>query len=145
MLAVWLLVIVAIIIGTWVYPTFQSADFDDAAVPYLKKIIPEISRWDPAATRALMVAEVSASIPEEQFAKGMATFSKLGALQSLAEPKFERVYRDQGTIIGKQTVVEYNTDATYANGDATINMKLVDRGGYFEIYYLNISSQALLK
>ena len=145
MLAVWFVAITAIIIGSYVYPKFQSADYDDVAVPYLKKVIPELSQWDPAAARAFMVTEVSASIPEEKLVRGMATFSKLGALQSLAEPKFENVYRDQGTIIGKQTIVEYNTEAKYANGNATINMKLLDRGGYFEIYHFNISSQALIE
>jgi hypothetical protein len=145
MLAVWFVVIIAIVIGSYVFPKFQSADYDDVAVPYLKKVIPELSQWDPAAARALMVTEVSASIPEEKLVRGMETFSKLGALQSLAEPEFENVYRDQGTIIGKQTIVEYNTEAKYANGDATINMKLLDRGGHLEIYHFNISSQALLE
>jgi DNA/RNA endonuclease YhcR with UshA esterase domain len=143
MLAIWFVAIIAIIIATWVYPKFQSGDYDELAIPYLKRIIPELSQWDPIATRALMVREVSASIPDEKFNRGMDLFSKLGTLQSLNEPKFEHVYRDQGTIIGKQTIVEYITEAKYANGDATINMKLLDRDGHFEIYHFNISSQTL--
>jgi len=145
MLGVWFVSVVVIIIASGVYSKFQSSDYDEVAVPYLKRIIPQISQWDPAATRALMVSEVSAAIPEEQFNQGIALFSKLGKLQSISEPEFEKVYRDQGTIIGKQTIVEYNTEAKYANGDATINMKLLDTEGHFEIYRINFSSKVLME
>jgi len=145
MLAIWFTAIVVIIISTGVYSKLQSLDYDEVAVPYLKSIIPQISEWDPEATRALMVAEVSAAIPEEQFNRGIALFSRLGKLQSMSEPEFEKVYRDQGTIIGKQTIVEYNTEVKYANGDATINMKLLDKDGQFEIYRINFSSKVLME
>jgi len=145
MLGVWFVSVVVIIIASGVYSKFQSSDYDEVAVPYLKRIIPQISQWDPAATRALMVSEVSAAIPEEQFNQGIALFSKLGKLQSISEPEFEKVYRDQGTIIGKQTIVEYNTEAKYANGDATINVKLLDKDGQFAIYRINFSSKTLME
>jgi len=141
----WFVAVIVIIIASGVYSKLQSLDYDEVAVPYLKSIIPQISEWDPEATRALMVAEVSAAIPEEQFNRGIALFSKLGELQSMSEPEFEKVYRDQGTIIGKQTIVEYNTEAKYANGDATINMKLLDTEGHFEIYRINFSSKVLME
>ncbi|MGW8311749.1 MAG: hypothetical protein ACWGOL_00800 [Desulfuromonadales bacterium] len=145
MLVMWFVAVLVVILSARVYSKLQSLDYDEVAVPYLKSIIPQISQWDPEATRALMVAEVSAAIPDEQFNRGIAMFSRLGELQNMSDPEFEKVYRDQQTIIGKQTIVEYNTEAKYANGDATINVKLLDKDGHFEIYRINFSSEVLLQ
>jgi hypothetical protein len=143
MLGVWFISVIVIFIASGVYSKFPASDYDKLVVPYLKRIIPEISKWDPATTRELMVAEVAAAIPEDRFNRGIAMFSKLGKLQSMAEPEFEKVYHDQGTIVGKQTIVEYNTEAEYTNGEATINVKLLDKDGQFEIYRINFSSKVL--
>jgi hypothetical protein len=145
MLVMWFAAVLVIILSARVYSKLQSLDYDEVAVPYLMSIIPQISQWNPEATRALMVAEVSEAIPDEQFNRGIAMFSRLGELQSMSDPEFENVYRDQETIIGKQTIVEYNTEAKYANGDATINVKLLDKDGHFEIYRINFSSKVLLQ
>jgi hypothetical protein len=145
MLGIWLVAILTIIVGSGVYDKFRSSDYDAAALPYVEKAVTEISKWDPATTRELMVAEVASSIPEEDFTKGMAWFSKLGALQSMDEPEFQKAYVDQATEIGKYTIVEYSTDAKYANGEATINIKLLDRNGHYEVFSFNFSSKALLE
>jgi len=145
MLAIWLVAILTIVAGSGVYDKYMSSDYDEAALPYIEKAVEGISTWDPATTRALMVAEVAANIPDEKFNRGMAWFSRLGELQSMAEPEFEKAYVDQETELGKYTILEYNTDAKYANGDATINIRLLDRDGHYEIYSFNFSSEALLE
>jgi hypothetical protein len=145
MLAIWLVAILTIVAGSGVYDKYMSSDYDEAALPYIEKAVEGISTWDPATTRALMVAEVAANIPEEKFNRGMAWFSRLGELQSMAEPEFEKAYVDQETELGRHTILEYNTDAKYANGDATINIRLLDRDGHYEIYSFNFSSEALLE
>jgi hypothetical protein len=61
------------------------------------------------------------------------------------DPAFERAWEDQQTELGKQTVIEYNTEARYTNGEATINLKLVSRDDHYEIYSFNFSSQTLLE
>lgn len=144
MLAIWLVAIVTIVIGSGVYDKYLSSDYDEAALPYIEKAVTEISKWDPATTRALMAAEVAANISDEKFTKGMAWFSRLGALQSMDEPEFKKAYVDQPTELGKLTLVEYTTDAKYANGDATINIKIVNRNGSYEIYSFNFTSETLI-
>lgn len=145
MVGAWLTLVLCIVAGVLVYVHLQAAQYDEAAIPYVRQVITEVSRWDPAVTRELMVAEVAAAIPQDKFERGMALFSRLGALQSMAEPEFEKVYPEEATVIGKQTIVEYNTEATYANDVATVNLKFMDRGGRFEIYRINFSSELLLE
>jgi hypothetical protein len=134
-----------VIIGSIVYDRYQASEYTDTAVPYIRQIIPIVSKWEPAAIRELMVPEVSADISEDKFAQTMVWFSKLGALQSMEEPEFQEVDTGGKTVIGMQTIVEYEVDAKYENGDALLNIKLLDRNGSFELYSFNLSSEVLLE
>lgn len=143
LLVLWLVTIVAVFAGSVIYDKYTASEYDAIATPYLKSIIPEISKWDPVTTKGLMAPEVSATIPDENFAQAMTLFSRLGAFQSMEEANFEELHQDQETSIGKQTIVEYNIDAKYEHGDAVINLKLLLRDGVFQIYRFNFSSAIL--
>jgi len=145
MLATWFVVIIVVIGGSILYDRYKTSEFDDRAVPYIKEVIPEISQWNPIKTKALMASEVAATISEEKFAQAMDLFSRLGSLQSINEPKFIEVHTGEQGDIGTQTIIEYDIDAEYSNGDATINLKLLFRDGLFQIYNFNFSSEALLE
>lgn len=145
LLGTWFVVIVAVIGGSFLYDRYKTSEFDDRAVPYIKEVIPEISQWNPTKTKALMASEVAADISEEKFSQAMDLFSRLGQLQSVEEPKFIDVHSGKQGDIGEQTIIEYEIDVQYANGEATINLKLLLRDGLFEIYNFNFSSEALLK
>ncbi|MDT8443120.1 MAG: hypothetical protein RQ722_02415, partial [Desulfuromonadales bacterium] len=60
-------------------------------------------------------------------------------------PKFDQIHQDQQTEIGKQTIVVYDIDAKYTNGDAVINLKLLDKGGSLEIYRFDFRSEILIE
>lgn len=145
LLGTWFVVIVAVIGGSFLYDRYKTSEFDDRAVPYIKEVIPEISQWNPTKTKALMASEVAADISEDKFAQAMDLFSRLGRLQSVEEPKFIDVHSGKQGDIGEQTIIEYEIDVQYTNGEATINLKLLLRDGLFEIYNFNFSSEALLK
>lgn len=145
LLILWFVTIICVVGGSMIYDRYKTSEYDDIAFPYIKRIIPELSKWDPATTSGLMAPEVLSSIPETNIAQAMTLFSRLGALQSIDEAKFDEVHEVQESDIGKQIIVEYNVDARYENGDAEINLKLLPRGGNFEIYRFNVSSEILLK
>ncbi len=90
-----------------------------------------------------MAPEISSTIPDEHFAQAMTLFSRLGTLQSMDKEKFKELHENQKTKIGTQTIVEYNIDAKYQNGDAIINLRLLLRDDTFEIYRFNFSSEIL--
>ena len=145
LLILWFVTIATVIIGSIVYDRYQATEFTDTAVPYVKQIVPIVSKWDPVAIRELMVPEVSAAISEDKFAQTMVWFSKLGALQSIEEPDFQGVDTGGKTVIGMQTIIEYEVDTKYENGDALLNIKLLERDGSFELYSFNLSSEVLLE
>jgi hypothetical protein len=145
MLGTWFVVVVCVIGGSILYDQYKTSDYDDRAIPYIKEVLPEISAWDPATTKALMAPEIAATISAEKFSQAMVLFSKLGTLQGIDDPKFIDIHTGDQAEVGAQTIVEYDVDAQYANGDATVNLKLLFRNGLFEIYNFNFSSEALLK
>ena len=145
LMILWLVAIVAVFLGSFLYDHFKSSEYDAAAALYIKEVVTKLSGWDPATTRALMAPEVSATIPQENFEQAMALFSRLGTHQGLDTPKFEGIHKGTQAAVGEQTIVEYNVDAEFSGGDATINLKLLSRNGTFEIYYFNFSSKALGK
>lgn len=144
LIAFWVVSILIIIGGSTIYKKYQGSEYDKLAIPYIQSVIPVISNWDPVAIKALMAPEIAATIPDDKYARAMVFFSQLGALQSIGEPEFTKAYVDQETDIGLQTILEYRVDASYANGDAEIDLKLLERGGSLEIYRFNFSSETLL-
>lgn len=144
LIAFWLVSMLIIVGGSIFYKKFQGAEYDRLAIPYLKSVIPQISQWDPVKTKALMVPEIAATIPDDKFARAMEFFSQLGTFQGMDEPGFEKAFIDQETDLGTQTIIEYNVDTRYQQGDAEINFKLLERDGRFQIYRFNFSSEVLL-
>lgn len=144
LIALWVVSIAAAVGGLELYKSHQGAEFDKTAIPYIRAVVPEISTWDPETVKALMAPEIAASIPEEKFVRAMRFFSKLGALQSIDEPKFSEAHIDQETDIGRQTIVIYTVAARYENAEAEITLQLLERGTSYEIYRFNFSSELLL-
>jgi hypothetical protein len=144
LIALWVVTIATLIGGLEVYKAYQSSEFDKTAIPYIRSVIPELSKWDPDTARALMTPDIAATIPEEKFTRAMLLFARLGALQSMDEPEFRKAYVDQETDIGKQTIVEYEITAQYENDAAIIFLALVKKDQSFEIYRFNLSAEILL-
>jgi hypothetical protein len=143
MLAFWFVTIISVVVGSKLYIEHQGKELSVTAVPYIKQVIPEVSKWDPAITRGLMAAEVLETIPDDRFVRAMTWFSKLGDLKSMEEPVFKKLHSEEETEIGVQTIIEYDINAKYENGDALISLKLLDRGGVYDIYRFNLSSSLL--
>lgn len=142
-MALWLVTIMAVFAGSVIYDRYQASEYDIIAGPYIKEIIPKLSQWDPAITKALMTSKVSDTIPDENFTQAMTLFSRLGALQSIGKPKFDNVQENLITKMGTLTIVEYDIDAKYENDDAVINLKLLKSNDTYEIYRFNFSSEIL--
>jgi hypothetical protein len=143
MLACWFATIVAVVAGSYLYSHFQAAEYDDRALPYIRKVVPEISQWNPEITRSLMAAEALATVSEEQLGRIMGLFSRMGGLRGMETPEFQKVLSQEDSGSGMQTVIAYELAATYENGDALISINLLERDGSFEVYRFNLSSEAL--
>jgi hypothetical protein len=138
-----LVVVVLIYFGVIYQQRQQSAQYQGTAVPYLKMVIPEFSRWDVEIIKRHMVTQTLDKIPEEQMTGIVASLSRLGALQSMAEPEFSSVDTFRLVAGGELTMVTYKTEAVYEQGPAVVTMSLVEDGDSFRIHNFHINSPLL--
>ena len=136
------LVLLFILIG--VYTGYKEAGYRETAVPYIKKVIPEISKWNYKESKKFFEPSTFEKVTDEELSKLFEWFSKLGKLKSIEEPKFNQVY--SGTAVRESfgTIVTYTVLGHYENGDANITIRLLDLGDSFEVYHFNVNSKALL-
>lgn len=144
MIAFWFIGIGTTIGVSIYFKSQEGVEYEAVAFPYIENAIKEISLWDATRAKALMAPEVLATIPDDKFERAMDFFSQLGALKSMDEPDFQKIFIDQKTEIGTHTLLEYDIDAVYDKGEAEINLKLLDRNGSYEIYRFNFSAEALM-
>lgn len=142
-LGVIFLVLVLIISGIGVFTWYKSSKYENTAVPYIKAAIPELSKWDIEITKEYMAPEVKKEISDEDLNKVIKYLSKLGSLVSIEKPSFTNIYAGATLDSGKKTFVTYTINALYENGNAVITITLLDLGGSFNVYKLNINSMAL--
>lgn len=129
-----------LIIGGFRYYSHQKeAQYATTAVPYIKHVIPELSKWDPEVARNYMSADFMSKTSADNFARVINALSRLGTLEQMGAPHFEEIYSDD-----KQTVISYTLDAHYSSGDAVITISLLDQDGKLAVYRFNVQSKALL-
>ncbi len=138
--------------GIKYYNSYQAAQYDDQAIPYLEELIPKISTWQEDVIKESLTFRARKQLDPEKFSAIIATFSKLGELKSFSTPKFEVVsrsmtekedmYRDEDEL---KTILTYTSDAVYEHGDAIITFMVAVKDEQLDLYYFNIQSNALLK
>ena len=125
------------------YADQKESQYLTTAVPYVKMVIPELSKWDPVIARQHMSAAFMQEISAENFDKVSRAMSQLGVLQEMDEPRFGEIYSGDTPGGEKQTIISYLVDARYATGDAKITLGLIDNAGAFKVYRFNVESEAL--
>jgi hypothetical protein len=142
-LGVIFLVIILAIAGMGIFTWYKSSKYKETAVPYLKAIVPELSKWDPELAKKYMIPKLLKETSDEDFSKIFKYLSKLGSYQKMNEPNFTKIYTGATLEDGKYTLVTYTINAEYENGDAVITIVLLDLGTNFQVYRFNINSMAL--
>lgn len=126
-----------------IYTWHQSSKYEETAVPYVKMVVPEISKWNPEKIIEYMPAESLKTTPKEDIVKIVKYLSKLGALIKMEEPNYSKVFSGP-TVEGVQnTIVTYTVDAEYERGDAVVTINLLDKGDSFRVYNFHFNSMAL--
>ena len=145
----WILLVVLLfflliaLIGLWTWK--EESDYESTAVPYLKSVVPEITAWDPDVAWKYYDDEIRETISQEDNAKIINYMSLLGTLESQSHPQFRQVTSSATLKTGTKKVVVYQIPAVFENGDATIDVTLVDRDGKFSIYHFKVNSMAFVE
>ena len=142
-LGITVLVIAIIFAGIFVWVSIISSKYNETAIPYIEKVMPELSKWDVDVAKQYMAPEALDSVSDADFAKLMKFLSKIGSLKSIEEPQFQNASSSATTGTGTLTTVLYTFTAHYENGDATITLKLKPVENGYQVYHFNVNSMAL--
>lgn len=133
--------IAATIIGGFHYYSAQKeAQYKQTAVPYVKRVIPELSKWDPEITRKYLSAQAKEKYSDDVFNRTIEALSAIGTLQEMGEPQFEEIYSSN-----RETVISYTVKTKYSKGDAIFTLSLLDSDGNIEVDTFYVQSQALAR
>ncbi|MBD1401537.1 hypothetical protein [Pelovirga terrestris] len=143
-LIIYALFVISTAIGIYFgYGYMQGKRFDPTVIPYVEQAIPQLSRWDVAATRALLDEEALKRVSDDDLAKMMDYLTRIGELQSFDKPSFRSTSKTMTTGAIERDVVTYRVMANYSSGPAEITLSLVDRSGAYTLLHFNFQSQAL--
>ena len=115
----------------------KATELETTAVPFIKKVVPEISTWKMDVFKRYVTQESNDNTSDEDLAKLLKVFSKLGSLKSIDEISFIK--------INNFVYLTYRIEASYENGPATINLILKETNGNFEISHCNIESWVIFE
>jgi len=138
-----LVIIATVAACIFAYSKYEAAQYADTAVPYVKMVVPEISKWDAEVIKNYMNAESLEATSEERIVGVLKYLSRLGTLKEAAEPSFSKVFTGPYVEGVRKTFVAYKIDAIYEHGDAVITLNLLDNGDSFQVYKFDINSAAL--
>ncbi len=144
----WLGIAVLVFVGVFValfgYTSFKSGELEKTAVPYLRKAIPELTRWDLATVKGYMAPEALQDLPDEKLAKILAWESRLGRLQHMDKPQFVNLYSGADTRHGAYQIVTYTVPVRFEAGEGIITVRLLLKDGAFSVFLFNVNSEALI-
>jgi len=122
------------------YGYYQSAQYDGTVIPYIQKVLPELSTWDPEVVKQYMAPEILGTVTDENL-----ELAQIGELQSIDEMKFKKKATGKPGDLVQQPVITYTVKARYSTGAATVTLSLLDKGGIYELYHFNFESAALFQ
>ncbi|MBU1311478.1 MAG: hypothetical protein KKE30_18305 [Gammaproteobacteria bacterium] len=137
------LVVIGILIGTSVLSGaskgYRSAQYEKTAIPYIKTVVPQMSKWDLELYKSFLWEKARRSEYDESFKKIVSRYSKIGALRNIEEPQFVS-YDGGSNARGSLKIVTYSVQAHYENGEALITIKLLDVDSGFQVFHFNLES-----
>jgi hypothetical protein len=144
----WLGIAVLVFVGLFAalfgYTSYKSNALEKTAVPYLRKAIPELARWDLATVKAYMAPEALKDLPDDKLAKVLAWESRLGRLQHMDNPRFVSIYSGADTTHGPYQIVTYTVPVRFDAGDGVVTVRLLVQGEGFKVFLFHVDSMALI-
>ena len=144
LVTIWFVAVTSAIVGSFAYNHYKSTVYHDSAVPYLQQVIPEISSWDPERIRTLLAPEALKVVEEDKYLTLINWFKRLGELETIGEPDFEKADSRTGEDGALLDIVEYTVPLTYSNGEAELNILLLERDGAYTVYHFTFASERLM-
>lgn len=140
-----LLAIIALFVSIGIYTGYKSSSYEETAVPYIKEVIEEFSKWDVEQAKPYFDNKVLENTKAEDLEKMFKWFSKLGDLKSIQTLEFRNISSGVTTSEGAHTAITYIGLLNYEKGDANLTIILLEKENGFSVYGFKLNSMALIE
>jgi nitrogen fixation-related uncharacterized protein len=119
-----------------------SADkYDETAVPYFEKHLPDITSWKYSKLKPLLTPQAQSEFETEVGRATFLLFTKLGQFQSSGKPQYGTKGTEFSEGLGDVDIVSYTVPVLFDTGPAVIKANLVINGDSYIIQHMGISSE----
>jgi hypothetical protein len=119
-----------------------SADkYDETAVPYFEKHLPDITSWKYSKLKPLLTPQAQAEFETEAGRATFLLFAQLGQFQSSGKPQYVAKGTEMSEGLGEVDLVSYTVPVLFDTGPAVIKANLVINGDSYIIQHIGISSE----
>ncbi|NVK30329.1 MAG: hypothetical protein HWE20_04965 [Gammaproteobacteria bacterium] len=132
--------VIAVIVLVMLSTVYVESRYKKVALPYVKKVVPLISRWDPDLTMSFFSEELLDQIDKDEFLEMNDTVSQLGDLEGFDPPVFSSLGTSITLEDGLERAVKYQVKAKYSNAYAVITIELKELKDEFKISGINFNS-----
>ena len=118
--------------------TGREKDFySRSAEPAITQILKDISSWDKSVLLRHLAPETKQVINDEQLENILAQYRQFGRFKTVQELNFSRM-ASAFSLIGEKHI-NYSGTADFDVGLISLNITLVERGGFFLVYNFALS------
>ncbi|MCP5292377.1 MAG: hypothetical protein MRJ52_03570 [Nitrosomonas sp.] len=129
--------LVIVFIMLYMHTNSEQRFYSKTAEPAVAQILAEISTWQEEPLLRHLAPEARETITDEQLKQLLDRYREFGWFYSVNELNFSRTASFFSLFGDKR--INYSGVADYSTGPVSLNMTLVERGGYFLVYNFSLA------
>ena len=133
-------ILLTLVIMLYFYTNREKDYYSKSAEPAVAQILTEISSWEKKALLIHLAPEAKRTVSDEQLDKLMNLYRSFGRFRAIQELNFSRTV-SAFSLIGEKRI-NYSGTAKFDAGLVSLNITLIERGGFFLVYNFTLTKSA---
>ena len=124
--------LLTLVVMLYFYTNREKDYYSKSAEPAIAQILSDISSWEKQKILIHLAQEAKQTITDEQLDELLKHYRSFGRFQSIQELNFSRSV-SAFSLMGEKRI-NYSGLARFDAGSVSLNITLIERGGFFLIY-----------
>ena len=133
-------ILLTLVIMLYFYTNREKDYYSKSAEPAVAQILDEISSWEKQVLLIHLTPEAKQAVNDEQLDKLINIYRGFGRFRSIQELNFSRTV-SAFSLLGEKRI-NYSGIANFDSSPVSLNITLVERGGFFLIYNFTLAKAA---
>ena len=143
-LGIGILSVVIFFVGIAIFTSSNSVNHEQVFVPYIEKIIPELTTWEQEAYKTHMSKKAFEGATKAQWNLYLSKLSQLGSLQSIGLPELQQSKTFSSMSGSTTTYAVYLVPVTFDTGLAHVQLSIESKDDKIQINSVKFLSDILM-